>query len=283
MSLETVKETDTSKISFLKTDNTIQQVHKEFYNSELLENELTFLNLLKSSVKAERNGNTLIYPYYTCFSSLATQPTPEPRALQLMEKSVDILEEFKNKNVIHRDIKPGNLYLCPQENVRVSDFESSIIKKANDSQKTTGTPGYMAPEQYLSPNVDWLADQYSLGAVFYKILTGAEAFDASSRSYESQNNSTPDPSRLNPKLKVPFSHLVQKMMSPQKTKRFNSIAEIRHAISLCQQSLVKSEILEDKVIKIVPKQGPKNSSSRAITYIILFLIVLIAAILLKSI
>ena len=282
MSLKTVKETETSKVSFFKTDNKAQEVYKEFYNAELLENEIHFSNLLKSSVKSERKENTLIYPYYTCFSSLTTQPTPEPRALQLMEKCIDILEELKIKNIIHRDIKPGNLYLCPQGNVRISDFESSIIKDASDSQKTTGTPGYMAPEQYLSPSVDWLADQYSFGAVFYRILTGSEAFDTSSRNYDKQKNSIPDPSLLNPKLKAPFSHLVQKMMNPQKTKRFKSIPEVRHAISNCHQSLVKSEILEDKVIKIVPKQDPKSTSPKAISYIILFLTILTAAILLKS-
>ncbi|MCM8539876.1 MAG: protein kinase [Lentisphaeraceae bacterium] len=282
MSLKTVKETETSKISFLKTNGEVIKVYKEFFKERDLNKELLFISMLDSALKPEIHGNTLIYPYLTPLSEYLNRPMPETEALSLMNQCLEILEELNLKNVVHRDIKPGNLYLDSNKRLFLSDFESAIKSPDDKELNTCGTPGYMAPEQYKTPNVDWLADQYSLGAVFYKILTGCEAFDENTRTYEYQSSKNPDPSLENAKLKSTFCKTVQKLMNPLKEQRFQSITDIKNAIEECRQSLVKPVILEDKAVKIIPKQKAAKKPMDKGTYIILILLIILAAVLLKT-
>ena len=283
MNLKTLKETETSKVSLLRDSDNITKVYKEFFKEEKLNNELLFISLLDTAIKPEIKDNTLIYPYLTPLSDYLNRPIPEPEAVQLMEKCIDILDELISKNVVHRDIKAGNLYIDSERNLLISDFESALKGKGKHSERTCGTPGYMAPEQYKSPKVDWLADQYSFGAIFYKILTGNEAFSHESRNYECQSAITPDPSLDNPKLKVPFCEIVQRMLKPLKIERFQNIADIKAALKDCKNSSTKQVILDDKVIKISPiKKAASKSNLSKTTYGIIFLVVILVAILLKN-
>lgn len=281
MSLKTVKETENCKISFLQIDGRTDKVQKEFYNKNLLENELYFTSLLDCALKPEVEDSTLVYPYLTPLSKHIQNPLPEPEAVELMEKCLVILEELKSKKIVHRDIKPGNLYLDSDTSLFLSDFESAQNEDKEDISKTCGTPGYMAPEQYQTPNVDWLADQYSFGAVFYKILTGSEAFEEKERNFEYQSQNTPGPSFKNSKLKAPFCRIVTKAMSPSKGERFQSIEKMKDVLNECKQSLQAVTVLEDKTVKIVPKTKAKKKS-KLVRFIILFLALVLGAVLLKS-
>ncbi|MCM8528384.1 MAG: protein kinase [Lentisphaeraceae bacterium] len=281
MSLKTVKVTEDCKISFLQTDGKTDKVQKEFYNKEFLENELYFTSILDCALKPELKDSTLVYPYLPPLSEYIQNPLPEPEAVELMEKCLVILEELKSKKIVHRDIKPGNLYLDSDNCLFLSDFESAQIEDKEDISKTCGTPGYMAPEQYQTPNVDWLADQYAFGAVFYKMLTGSEAFEEKDRNFEYQSQNTPDPSIKNPKLKAPFCRIVTKTMSPNKEERFQSIEQIRDALAECKKSLQAVTVLEDKTVKIVPKTKAKKKS-KLVRFIILFFALVLGAVLLKS-
>jgi len=83
--------------------------------------------------------------------------------------------------VVHRDIKPGNLMVTAQLNVKIVDF--GIARLLNDSAPrltrqgyTVGTPAYMSPEQARDQDVDGRTDIYSLGCVLYELLSGAQPF-----------------------------------------------------------------------------------------------------------
>jgi serine/threonine protein kinase len=107
-------------------------------------------------------------------------PGIEPReALNIVPQICDALQYAHDRGVVHRDIKPENILLTQQGEVKITDF--GIVKligaaPANLSvtqDRIVGTPVYMAPEQLETPNdVDHRADIYSLGVVFYQMLTG---------------------------------------------------------------------------------------------------------------
>ncbi len=105
----------------------------------------------------------------------------------LVEQVSLALHAAHDAGVVHRDIKPQNLFLVakPRANWKVLDFGVSMI--AGGSGTLTqgagiGTPAYMAPEQALGASVDRRADVFSLGAVVYRALTGRPAFSGTSNA-----------------------------------------------------------------------------------------------------
>ncbi len=111
-------------------------------------------------------------------------------ALQIVPQICDALQYAHDQGIVHRDIKPENILLDRQGNVKVADFglaklmggveevtgeqgAASGPSVLSSADKVLGTPQYMAPEQMESPlEVDHRADVYSLGVVFYQLLTG---------------------------------------------------------------------------------------------------------------
>lgn len=109
----------------------------------------------------------------------AGELTPE-HALAIVPHLCDALQFAHDKGVIHRDIKPENILIARDGSVKIADFGLSRILGVEDQQtaltgthQIMGTPRYMAPEQLEGArSVDHRADIYSLGVVFYEMLTG---------------------------------------------------------------------------------------------------------------
>jgi serine/threonine-protein kinase len=112
------------------------------------------------------------------------------RACHIVRQIARALDAAHAKDVIHRDMKPENVFLTTRSGardfVKIMDFGISKIKAAHDSQvrltqtgAVIGTPLYMAPEQALgSPDIDQRADIYSLGVMMYELFTGRPPFEA---------------------------------------------------------------------------------------------------------
>ncbi|HEX7899669.1 MAG TPA: serine/threonine-protein kinase [Planctomycetota bacterium] len=100
------------------------------------------------------------------------------RALEIVPQICDALAYAHSRGVVHRDIKPENILLDRQGRVKIADFGLAKLAEPDQTRITRtnvvmGTPHYMAPEQMESPNtVDHRADLFSLGVVFYEMLTG---------------------------------------------------------------------------------------------------------------
>ncbi|MGO8993985.1 MAG: serine/threonine-protein kinase [Polyangiaceae bacterium] len=88
------------------------------------------------------------------------------------------------KGVVHRDLKPGNIFLCEDGMSKVLDFGMSKLSSAESLTQTgytLGTPEYMAPEQCIGANVEARTDIYALGVLMYEALTGELPISAQSR------------------------------------------------------------------------------------------------------
>ncbi len=101
------------------------------------------------------------------------------RAAALIVQALAALDEAHRAGVVHRDIKPGNLLLTNTGRLKVLDFGVALVAGADrvtEAGMLVGTPGYMAPEQVTGAPVDARTDLYSVGLVFYFLVTGKLPF-----------------------------------------------------------------------------------------------------------
>jgi serine/threonine protein kinase len=150
--------------------------------------------------------------------------------------------------VIHRDVKPSNLWLeAPSGRVKILDFGLARLAEGDAaltrSGALVGTPAYMAPEQ-AEGAVDRRADLFSLGCVLYRMVTGQLAFPgrtpvAALRAVATLN---PTPARqINPAVPEPLSQLIERLLSKDPAGRPASAGDVVHALAKIGEAAVVPE------------------------------------------
>ena len=135
------------------------------------------------------------------------------------------------EGIIHRDIKPGNILLTDEGDIKISDFGAAVRARTGDASKTmeqtmegiVGSPGYMSPEQIRNNTLTHQTDIYSLGVVMYRLLTGRLPFNASNQlglAYAILNADAPLPSSLRPNLPSVLDDIVMVAMAKDKQTRY---------------------------------------------------------------
>src|SRR5947209_16787025 len=149
----------------------------------------------------------------------------------------EALDYAHKHGIVHRDVKPANVLLGPDDNPILADFglaklmESSSIKSLTGV--TTGTPAYMAPEQVTGSQVGPAADRYSLAVMAYEMLTGSLPFDEGGvlEVLYAQVHRTPDPpSRRTSRLGPLVDAVVMRGLSKDPASRWESCAAFVKAL-----------------------------------------------------
>ena len=162
-----------------------------------------------------------------------TGPMPPRRAAELVIKIARTVQFAHEHGILHRDIKPGNILLDKKGEPHLSDFGLArlIEQESNvtNSLDVLGTPSYMAPEQAAGHGKELTPamDVYSLGAVFYHLLTGEPPF-AGGTTYETirmvLDREPRNPRQRNPKVDVDLATICLKCLQKQPEKRYPSAA-----------------------------------------------------------
>ncbi|MFO0662016.1 MAG: serine/threonine-protein kinase [Polyangiaceae bacterium] len=111
-------------------------------------------------------------------------PVPSGFAIPVFVQVCRALSAAHAKGVVHRDLKPGNIFLCDDQTVKVLDFGMSKLQSAESLTQegfTLGTPEYMAPEQCIGAAVEPRTDLYALGVLMYEALTSELPIQSSNR------------------------------------------------------------------------------------------------------
>ncbi|RME78088.1 MAG: serine/threonine protein kinase [Planctomycetota bacterium] len=157
----------------------------------------------------------------------------EREAASLILPLLEALMELDRKNMIHRDIKPSNIILSP-EGPKLCDFglakplgsDPSITQ----SGITLGSPHYISPEQARGMDLDIRSDIFSLGVVFFEMVTGEKPFENSENLIaviaRSVTEDIPSPSEKNPFLTSEISFIISKMTKRNREERYRTPQEV---------------------------------------------------------
>ncbi len=184
-----------------------------------------------------------------------TGKMPVSSAVHIVRQVCKALTEAHRMGVVHRDMKPENVFLTgdlEQPIAKVIDFG---ISKTDDGPKTQltktgmimGTPSYMAPEQARGERVDHRADIYAVGAILYCALTGKRPFDRGDPTATLTAVLTEEPARprsIEASIPVALEMVIQKAMSKEPVDRYQSIADFDAALAPW-----------DSEVSLLPAQG----------------------------
>ena len=157
------------------------------------------------------------------------------RTLEIVSGVLRALEYSHQAGIVHRDIKPGNVMVTRNGDIKVMDF--GIARAMSDAQSTMtqtaqviGTAQYLSPEQARGERVDARSDLYSTGCLMYELLTGRPPFTGDSPvaiAYQHVRENPIPPSRLDPSLPSWADSIVLKAMAKSPNDRYQSAAEMQ--------------------------------------------------------
>ncbi|HSN86574.1 MAG TPA: protein kinase, partial [Thermoanaerobaculia bacterium] len=163
---------------------------------------------------------------------IARGPLPIEEAIDIAAQAARGLAKAHQHGIVHRDVKPGNLFITRDGVVKILDF--GIAKLSGEAGPTLlgavlGTPSYMAPEQTRGDEVDARADVWSLGVVFYEMLAGRRPFvgGSSAAVVHAVLHETPEPlTRFRPEVPPEIDQIVSRMLARNLGQRYADAAEV---------------------------------------------------------
>jgi hypothetical protein len=191
------------------------------------------------------------------------------RTLDIVEQAARGLEAAHNGGVIHRDIKPGNILVCPDGTVKLTDFG---IARAADAVPLTqtgtvmGTAHYLSPEQGNGRPVTPASDVYSLGVVAYECLAGRRPFDAGNPVGIAMAHLYEDPPDLPPDVPEPAAHLVLQALAKEPADRFATAAAFAKAAAVTRAGLAGDVVAPTVALPVVTPPARSRDTRRRAAY-----------------
>jgi len=180
------------------------------------------------------------------------------RAVSITKQVCEGLAEAHHLGVVHRDLKPQNIMVDEDGNVRIMDFgiaRSLKVKGITGAGVMIGTPEYMSPEQVEGKEVDERTDIYSLGIILYEMLTGRVPFEGGTPftiGVKHKSEAPKDPRQLNGQIPEDLGRLVLKCLEKDEARRYQSAEGLYADLEKVELGLPTTEL-------VLPKRRPFTS------------------------
>ncbi len=226
----------------------LKDVRKRFFHEAAAAGRLNHPNIVTIYDAGEEHDLSYIAMEFVDGIALSTYATknmllPIETVLEIVAEIAGALGYAHEQDVVHRDIKPGNLMYHPKTKVlKIADFGIARIT-SNSSTKTgviLGTPSFMSPEQMSGQKVDGRSDLFSLGSTMFVLLTGQRPFDGDSiatLSYQIISEKHPDICKIRPEIPASVRGILDKAMQKNPEKRYTSGDSMKRAIKRVMKGL----------------------------------------------
>jgi eukaryotic-like serine/threonine-protein kinase len=174
-------------------------------------------------------------------TALQGGPFTVVEATRIVLQVAEALEEAHAQGVVHRDLKPANVMVTAKGNAKVLDFGvakllavTEATQSLTEAEGPIGTPLYMSPEQALGKRVDAQTDLWSLGVLYYEMLTGRVPFEGEGALgilHSVIADPFPPVRQLRPDVPEEADHLVNRALQKDADRRYASAAEMAHDAS----------------------------------------------------
>src|SRR3984885_3229091 len=220
-----------------------EEMMKRFVHELRYSRKITHKNVIRIYDFLYIRGNYAIsmeyFPSHTLGGEIVNEkPVQLKRAVKFGIDIATGMAVAHQAGIVHRDLKPANILIDNDGLLKIVDFGVAAAQTQGDTQLTKtgyviGSPKYMAPEQILGKKVDERADVYSLGVILYELFTGIPPYsrgDHMSVMYQHVQGKARPPIEINKALPMELNNLVVKCMALDKTKRAQSMDELRTAL-----------------------------------------------------
>jgi serine/threonine-protein kinase len=242
---------------------------------------LSHTNIVTIHDYGELDGQPFIVMEYVHGQTLSEQiqqrtPLSLARKFELMDMLCSGLDYAHRQGVIHRDIKPANLMIDRHGVLKILDFGIARVQESGMTQSggMVGTPNYMSPEQVEGLPADARSDIFSVGLVFYELLSYRQAFSGESTHgvLDRVLKRAPEPlSTLCPGLDPAVVSIVDKAIEKRPRDRYQTLALLKADLDRCRARLTSamaaaegSETLAGSVAHAPARKTPPPSSQREI-------------------